>query len=558
MRLHTLAAASITAALSLPIALGAQRGPVSDTNSRIADRVFEAYRGTDSPGCALGVSRNGRVVYERGYGMANLETGTPITPASIFHVASVSKQFTAMSIMLLAKDGKLSIDDDIRKYLPEIPSYGTTITIRHLLTHTSGLRDQWELIGLARGRFEEDRITEADVMDIVPRQTALNFTPGSEYLYSNTGFTLLGVIVKRVSGKSLRDFADERIFKPLGMTNTHFHDDYTMLVPGRTSAYVMRDGNWHVSIPNYDTYGATSLFTTVGDLLKWETNLDNPTVGDRALIASMETKTPLTGGDTSNYGFGLAVDRYRGALSIGHGGADAGYRTSVERFPELGFAAVVLCNFGAANPTLLGRRVADAYLSSALAPVQANVAQQAAVPEVSVSPDKLRARAGMYLDQRTMQINELAFRDGKLMLGAQGTQALVPISDDRMRIPGQPTLVVFNDAAATVDLVPPAGRPLRLQRHSPVVATPQLMASYVGEYVSDELGGARKTVVASDSTLLLRTGTSSPLTLRLMFADTFVGGGYTVQFTRVGGQVSGFDVTNGRIRHVKFVKRKPT
>ncbi|HEY6830536.1 MAG TPA: serine hydrolase domain-containing protein [Gemmatimonadaceae bacterium] len=558
MRLHTLAAASLTAALSLPIALGAQRGPVSDTTSRIADRVFDAYRGTDSPGCALGVTRNGRVVYERGYGMANLETGTPITPASIFHVASVSKQFTAMSIMLLAKDGKLSIDDDIRKYLPEIPSYGTTITIRHLLTHTSGLRDQWELIGLARGRFEEDRITEADVMDIVPRQTALNFTPGSEYLYSNTGFTLLGVIVKRVSGKSLRDFADERIFKPLAMTNTHFHDDYTMLVPGRTSAYVMRGGNWHVSIPNYDTYGATSLFTTVGDLLKWETNLDNPTVGDRALIASMETKTPLTGGDTSNYGFGLVVDRYRGALAIGHNGADAGYRTSVERFPELGFATVVLCNFGAANPTLLGRRVADAYLSGALAPVQANVAQQAAVPDVSVSPDKLRARAGMYLDQRTMQVNELAFRDGKLMLGAQGGQALVPISEDRMRIPGQPTVVVFNDAAATVDLVPPAGRPLRLQRHSPVVATPQLMASYVGEYVSDELGGARKTVVASDSTLLLRTGTSSPLTLRLMFADTFVGGGYTVQFSRAGGQVSGFDVTNGRIRHVKFVKRKST
>ena len=558
MRRHLVIPGSIITALSLPLTLGAQRGPVSDTTSRVVDRVFEAYRGTDSPGCALGVSRNGRVVYERGYGMANLETGTPITPASIFHVASVSKQFTAMAIMLLARDGKLSVDDDIRKYLPEIPSYGTTITIRHLLTHTSGLRDQWDLIGLARGRFEEDRITEADVMDIVPRQTALNFTPGAEYLYSNTGFTLLGVIVKRVSGKSLRDFADERIFKPLGMTNTHFHDDYTMLGPGRTSAYVMRGGALHVSIPNYDTYGATSLFTTVGDLLKWEANFDNPTVGNRALIARMEAPTPLTGGDTSNYGFGLVADRYRGARIVNHSGGDAGYRTFVERFPDLGLATVVLCNSGSANPALLARRVADAYLGSALAPVQADVTPQSAAPGITLSPEKLRARAGAYLEARTMTVNGLSFRDGKLMLGFQGNQPLVPISEDRMAVPGETTVLVFNDAAATVDLIRPTGRSVRMERRTTVTATPQLMASYAGEYVSDELGGALKQVVATDSTLVLRTGTSSAITLRLMFADTFVGGGYTIQFSRVRGQVTGFDVTNGRIRHVKFVRRKPT
>jgi CubicO group peptidase (beta-lactamase class C family) len=522
MRRHVL----IFTALSLPLPLGAQRGSVSDTTTRVVDRVFEAYSGTNSPGCALGVSRNGRVVYERGYGMANLETGTPITPASIFHVASVSKQFTAMSIMLLARDGKLSVDDDIRKYLPEIPSYGTTITIRNLLTHTSGIRDQWNLIALARGRFEEDRITEADVMDILSRQTALNFTPGAEYLYSNSGFTLLGVIVKRESGKSLRDFADERIFKPLGMTSTHFHDDYAMLVPGRTSAYAMRGGSWHVSIPNFDTYGATSLYTTVGDLLKWEANLDNPTVGDGAIVARMEAPTILTGGDTSTYGFGLVAERYRGARVVGHNGADAGYRSAAERFPELGLAIVVFCNFAAANPTLLGRRVAEAYLGSALAPAQTAVAQQAEAPEVTISPDKLRARAGMYLDTRTMQVSQLTFRDGKLMVGAQGNQALVPISENRMRTPG------------------------------PAAATPQLLASYAGEYISDELGGSIKHIVATDSTLIVQSGPGTSFPLRLAFADTFVGAGYTVQFARTRGQLTGFDVTDGRIRHVKFVKRK--
>jgi len=557
MRRHLVLYGSIINALSLPFTLGAQRGSISDTTTRVVDRVFDAYSGTSSPGCALGVSRNGRVVYERGYGMANLETGTPITPASIFHVASVSKQFTAMSIMLLARDGRLSVDDDIRKYLPEIPSYGTTITIRHLLTHTSGLRDQWNLIALARGRFEEDRITEADVMDVVSRQTALNFTPGAEYLYSNTGFTLLGVIVKRVSGKSLRDFADERIFKPLGMTSTHFHDDYPMLVPGRTSAYTMRGGSWHVTIPNFDTYGATSLYTTVGDLLKWEANLDNPTVGDRALIAKMEAPTMLTGGDTSTYGFGLVAERYRGARVVGHNGADAGYRSSAERFPELGLATVVLCNFAAANPSALGRRVEDAYLADALTPIQA-VAQQSTPQGIAVSPDKLRARAGAYLVPRTMQVNVLGVRDGKLMLGAQGNQALVPISENRMAVPGQPGIAVFDDAAGTLDLVPPTGRPLHMERHALVTATPQLMAAYAGDYVSDELGGVTKRVVATDSTLMLHTGTSPPITLRLVFADTFLGGGYTVQFARARGQVTGFDVTDGRIRHVKFVKRKPT
>jgi len=532
----------------------AQTAAPTDTTTRVVDKLFDAWRTTDSPGCALGVSRNGRPVYERGYGMANLETGTPITPASIFHVASVSKQFTAMAIMLLVRDAKLSVDDDIRKYLPEIRDYGTPITIRHLLTHTSGLRDQWELLSLARGRFEEDRITEADVMDIVPRQTALNFTPGAEYVYSNTGFTLLGVIVKRVSGKSLREFADERIFKPLGMTSTHFHDDYTMLVPGRTSAYAPRAGGWRVSIPNYDTYGATSLFTTVGDLLKWEANLDNPIVGDRALIARMETPTPLTGGDTSNYGFGLSIDRYRGARVVGHGGADAGYRTDVARYPELGLATVVLCNAASANPGLLGRRVADAYLAGALATVQTEVTPQG----VPLSADRLQRRAGVYIAPRTMQVAELVVRDGKLMVGRQGNVSLIPLSEDRMRISGQTGEAVFKDStASTFDLAPAGGRPLRFERRAPVVATPQLLASYAGEYVSDELAGAVYRVTAGDSTISLRTGTSNPVIARLVFADTFLGGGNTIQFSRTRGQVSGFDVTNGRVRHVKFVKRKP-
>ena len=548
--MRRLAALSIVM-LALPAASFAQaRGPSSDTTTRAVDRVFAAWQSTDGPGCALGVSRNGRAVYEHGYGMANLETGTPITPSSIFHVASVSKQFTAAAIMLLARDGKLSLDDDVRKYIPELPDYGARITIRHLLTHTSGLRDQWNLLALARGRFEEDRITEADVMDIVPRQKALNFTPGAEYLYSNTGYTLAAVIVKRVSGKSLREFADERIFRPLGMTSTHFHDDYTMLVPGRTSAYASRGSGWRVSIPNYDTYGATSLFTTVGDLLKWEANFDAPVVGDRALLDQMQTSGRLTAGDSTGYGLGLALGVYRGARLVEHGGADAGYRTIVGRFPEQALGYAVLCNAATANPTALARGVADVYLAGLLGPRDTTITLQG----VTVAPAVLASRAGVYIQPTTLQLLELILRDGKLVAGRQSSApALVPVSENRFRLAGQPVEIVFADAT------PPrferrllgGGPPLVFERREAIVAAAGLLAPYAGQYYSEELQSTYR-VTASDSLIRLQTGTSTPIEARPMFADTFLGNNYTIQFVRKGREIVGFEVTDGRMRRVRF------
>ncbi len=544
---------AIGALLLALVAARAAHGQRSDSLSRAVDRVFESFRSTDGPGCAVGVSRDGEAVFERGYGMANLETDTPIRPTSIFHVASVSKQFTAAAIMLLDRDGKLSVDDNIRKYLPEIPDYGTPITIRHLLTHTSGLRDQWSLLALARGRFEEDRITEADVLDIVSRQTALNFKPGSEYLYSNTGFTLLGVIVKRVSGKSLRDFAQERIFTPLGMTRTHFHDDYTMLVPGRTSAYVPHTGGgaaWSVSIPNFDTYGATSLYTTVGDLLKWEANLDHPVVGDAAMFSRMQTTTPLTTGDTSSYGFGLVMGSYRGARVVEHNGADAGYRSYVGRFPDKKLAIAIACNSATANTTALARGVADAFLAGSLAPVEPTVVAQG----VSLSAAELQRRAGTYVQPMTLQVVRLVVRDGQLALQGTNGPALRPIGPNRFAGPGFD--VVFGEGEhAGFSRVVTGQRPVPFEWRASMTPNAAALAPYAGEYVSTELGGAIYRVAATDSALALRTGTEDPFTIRPMFADTFVGDGYTIQFTRAGGKVTGFEVTNGRTRRVRFAKR---
>jgi CubicO group peptidase (beta-lactamase class C family) len=540
---------ALAATLGIPAIAASQP---ADTTARSINRLFDAFRDTEGPGCALAVSRNGQLVYEHAYGMANLETGTPIRPASIFHVASVSKQFTAMAIMLLAGDGRLSVDDNIRKYLPEIPDYGTPITIRHLLTHTSGLRDQWDLIGLARGGFEEYRITEADVLDIVPRQRALNFTPGSEYLYSNTGFTLLGVIVKRVSGKSLRDFAEERIFRPLGMSSTHFHDDYTMVVPGRTSAYARRGNGWRVSIPNYDTYGATSLFTTVGDLLKWEENFAKPVVGDRALFEQMETPARLSNGDTTTYGFGLAIARYRGARVVEHTGGDAGYRSYLGRFPEHGLAIALACNASIANTIALTRGVADLYLRGVLTP--AVVADPGPEP-VELALPLLQRRVGAYLQPNTLQLIELSLHDGRLLLGRAAGPTLTPLAENRFRVGGQPVELVFaaGERAGFERRLLSGGRPVAFEWRPPAVVSTPALAGYAGHYFSEELNAYAR-VTASDSAVEVRVGTLPGTVFRPVFLNGFFEGGTLIQFTRSGGTVTGFEISTGRVRRVKFAR----
>ncbi len=540
------------AALLLPPALPAQLPAQLPAPVRAkVDSVFASLDRTDSPGCALGISRNGVPVYERGYGMSDLQQRQSIAPSSIFHVASISKQFAAVSVALLAEEGKLSLDDDVRKHVSEVPDHGVPITVRQLIHHTSGLRDQWNLLGLAGWRFPDDLITERDVLGIVARQRGLNFKPGDEYAYSNTGYTLLAVIVQRVSGSSLRQFAHERIFTPLGMHDTHFHDDHAMIVPGRTSAYVPRQGGgWRISIPVFDTYGATSLFTTTGDLLKWMAHLDKPQFGSPALWRAAETTGVLNDGTAINYGYGMALGTWRGLRVVGHGGADAGYRASIERVPTEGLAVAVLCNLGPAAPGVLGRSVAEAVLGDRLPIEPVNMR---APPHVATRA-VLEQWVGTYRDTVSQSVLRIRLTGDTLF----GNNTRIDLGSDSTGTPrGQNGFAVLRQTArgpSTVSLYPRGLRQQVFVRQEPAVTGATALGAYAGRYFSEELD-TRYDIVVRDSVLVRTHRKMSDATLMAAGRDGFSMGGTTVLFSRDRrGRVTGFTVSDARVRGVRFVR----
>jgi len=361
-------AAVFMLATSAPLALAAQEAPGA-LAARV-DAIFAALDRGDGPGAAVAVVLDGRVVLERGYGLAQLEHAAPITPATVFHVASVSKQFTAFAIILLAQDGKLSLDDPIQKHVPELHDFGVPVRIRHLIHHTSGVRDQWELLQMAGWRMD-DVITRDQIMALLARQRELNFEPGAEYLYSNAGYTLLAEIVERVSGQPFDAFLEARVFGPLGMGATHVHHDHLQVVPERAYSYRQTGDGWQNAVLSYANQGATSLFTTPGDLARWLVNLETGDVGGPAAVARLRERGVLNSGDTLNYAFALMRGEHRGRTTWGHSGSDAGFRAQVLHFPAERLGVVVLSNAANGNPGRLAAEVADVFLG-------VNVAEESA------------------------------------------------------------------------------------------------------------------------------------------------------------------------------------
>jgi CubicO group peptidase (beta-lactamase class C family) len=391
-----------------------------DRTAGAVDEVFADFTNAGSPGCAVGVYRNGRIIYSKGYGLANLEEDVAITPASVFDIGSTSKQFTAASILLLEKQEKLSVSDDVRKYIPELPDYGQKITILHLLNHTSGLRDYLTLMDLA-GINTDSVTTDEDALQIIARQKALNFPPGSDWLYSNTGFFVLSIIVKRVSGKTLREFAAENIFNPLGMTHTQYRDDHTALVPNRAMAYdpkEKKDG-YTLDVSYFEQTGDGAVHTSVEDLLKWDENFYSGQAGGKDFLGEIQEQGRLNSGKVLDYAKGLFIADYRGLHTVSHGGAWGGYRAELLRFPEQHFSVACLCNRADANPSKRARQVADIYLGSMMKPKDekksADREQEAAAKkEIPLTTDKLSPYVGNYWSSELGVTYQLGVAEGKL------------------------------------------------------------------------------------------------------------------------------------------------
>jgi CubicO group peptidase (beta-lactamase class C family) len=528
--------------------------------ARQVDKVFEKWDKPESPGCALGVYKDGQIVYKRGYGMADLNDDVPITPATVFHVASMSKQFTAASIVLLAQQGKLSLDDDVHKYIPELPDFGERITIRHLVYHTSGLRDQWSLLGLAGWRYSLDLITDDDVMSVMTRQKDLNFKPGDRHVYCNTGYTLMGLVVKRVSGMSLREFTTKNIFEPLGMTHTHFRDDHAEIIKHDALGYEQdgKDKPFRMSLTNFDTAGATSLHTTVEDLQLWDENFYHPRVGGAAFLQQMLERGKLNNGEQLDYAFGLVVSKYKGLPTVDHGGADAGYRSDLTRFPDQHFSAAVLCNSADANPTGLVRQVADIFLAKDLkAPDTTSAKDSVKSSPASLTAEQMAALAGIYWNHENDGFERVLLKDGKLHidLGGDEVHPLKPASEAHFHVDGVP----WGDQVDIHFVPATAEKPRRFEQSfgggksdsfeaaSPFVPTGPELAEYAGAFVSEEIDPLYRIIVQEGNLTLARLKNKND-TLRPAVRDVFTGDIGTVRFTRDANQhISGFILNAGRI-----------
>ena len=508
------------AAIGVLLTFPAQQArPQADARAISAtDTVFEPWNSTHSPGCAVGISRGGQVLLTRGYGMADLESGRPITGETVFESGSVAKQFTATAILLLARDGKLTLDDPVQKYIPEMPRYDRPITIRHLLTHTSGLREWSSLVGWAGWPRGSRAHTQADLLDVVFRQKALNYPVGDYYSYTNSGYAIAMSLVEKLSGQTFQQFTRERIFAPLGMTHTQWRDDFTRLVPGRAQAYTRRDGEWHLEMPFESVVGPGGMLTTVGDWLLWNEALTKNTLFP-GHADSLTHRMRLTSGREITYALGLVVQKYRGRDEISHSGSTAGYSTYLARFPQAdNLSIAVLCNSTSGNAGQYVHQLADRLIPNL---------EVATLDTGRVSAADVAPYLGVYQNARTRAPVEVTTESAMRMRALPGG-IFWNGGNQRIRFEMSPSgapvrMMVANSDGDTVEY-----RFVARDRWRP---TPEQLRDYVGSFRSDEVGTTFQLAVVGDSlTMRLRPGQS--VTLRPVLTDAFTGQGTTIWFSR--------------------------
>jgi CubicO group peptidase (beta-lactamase class C family) len=515
-----------------------------------ADRAFEKFTKAyvaPAPGCAAAVSLNGEVVFEKAFGLAELEHNVPNTPQTIFESGSVAKQFTAASLVLLQQDGKLSIDDPVRKYIPELPDYGVPLTIRHLLNHTSGLRD-WGTVMSLTGAGRGDRVITQDLaLDVITHQRALDFTPGSEYSYSNSGYNLAAIIVERVSKQKFAAFVEERLFKPIGMKNSSWRDDYQRVVPGRAQAY-SRQGNgpWRLNMPFMNVYGNGGMLTTVGDWMKWNAMLDSQALG-APLVNALETRGVLNDGRKIVYALGLEVDTYKGMKDVSHGGATAGYQTFLARYPDNKVSVGVMCNGTSPSAGGMAASITDEIFGP--------YPETAKTEPAKVSEDELKKFVGVWRNEKTHLPARFVVENG--MPRWSGAR-LVPMGGGQFTAGGNELKFTLDKDGQLVsaEVVDSNREVRRFVPEKEWTPTPADLASFKGDWFSAE-AGATFTVALDADKLFIKQRPATSLQMQPLYKDHFNVEGYVVWFTRdKNGNVDRMHVGASRMRDMPFVRVK--
>ncbi|MEM8895039.1 MAG: serine hydrolase domain-containing protein [Bacteroidota bacterium] len=530
---------------------------LTDEETQLIDELFSTWGAEGHPGGAVGVMKNGETVYSKAFGLASLEYDVPNEPTTIFNTGSVSKQFTAMGIVVLHEQGLLSVDDDIRKHLPDMPDFGETITIRHMLHHTSGMRSLHAMLGLAGWRGDDSR-TNDDLYRFMLNQRELNFKPGDEYLYCNTGFMLMSNIIENITGEAFPAWMKANVFDPLGISNTYVEDRYDRIVPNNAASYRPSDEGFFRAVEYWGYVGSGNMHSTTADLLTWLQNFSTPKEGWASAFELLQTVDPFNDGTPNNYAFGVFVDEMYGYKRVQHGGSIGGFRAHVSTYPEEQLSIAILTNYATAGPGGKARAISGILLDDK----SAATTPTAELPTVKLSTDQLQAFEGSYWNEKENYARKIHLKDDTLRYwrSEQSENPLVPVSDIKFKMIGIESVLIVRfdiDDQGNKSMVVSEGdaRPSVFNAFEPVDDPSEYIEAYAGRYYSPELE-TQYDLILQDSVLIGHHARHGDFPITLLREDVLNMANYaTIKISRNEAQeITGIRISNGRARNVWFEK----
>jgi|TARA_B110000259_G_scaffold34897_1_gene38949 CubicO group peptidase (beta-lactamase class C family) len=527
--------------------------------SKKVDAVFSYLHTDTAPGAIIAVVKNEKVIFKKAYGMANLEHNIPIDASTVFKLGGVTMQFTGFAISLLIEQGKIALDDDIRKYIPEFPDFKHTVTIGHLVHHTSGLRDWFGAFAL-KGRTNYDPITFQEILAMTYNQKALNFPPGSKYLFSATNYDILAELVQRVSGESLREWTDTNLFHPLNMVSSHFYGDHTEVIKNKANGYFYKERNHHVGTDNVTAMGSISLYASIDDLIKWAINMQKPKVGSESIINRMIQNVGVVNGKKTTYGFGLVSDKYQGINRVFHDGRSTSYNTNSIYFPDENLSIIMLSNMASFDPRIMGSKVADIYLKDKLVSEKQKKAE-----EEPLATFKRNELTGNYYSTWLGRIIGISEKNDSLRVNITWNNSsfnVINTKGNTFEIPNSPSLKftfseLKEDKAQTLMIF--QGKNTKWQRIQTIDSSNVNLADYTGEFYSEELL-TTYTFSIVDGKLIATHERSGDIALMQKNKDLFLITEETllaweIEFIRDSkNTVTGVGLSNVRARNLYFKK----